>query len=463
MVRDLWRVNPDPWQTEALRAFGDPAVRRVSVRASTGTGKTTFEAWCFWNYFLTRPVPKAAATSVTWSNLRDNLWTECQKWRDQNDLIKKLFEWTQHKIYLREKPEQVWMAARAWSRDSTPEQQALTLSGLHGDFCLAIVDEAGGIPDAVVEAGERMLSTTRHAKLLVCGNPTHLSGPLYRAFTREQRLYRLFTVTSDPDRADRSPRVDPEWARDQIEKHGGRDDFFVRVFILGLFPLGEAAGLVPLARIDDAFARWDAALRGEIILPRGPKILGCDIARFGGDRTVVILRDGAFVVGYREWTKQDTEYSADEIARIYDEFSKWKAPGESEARPVLSINVDDIGVGGGVTDKLSRKELPVCGVDVGTGAADTDRYKNLRAEVNYGELRLKYFVPGAIALCPELRDTSLAEEGSSLQYKFGDANVIVIEPKAVYKKRKKTSPDFWDALALAYATRGVDLEASGWY
>lgn len=463
MVRELFRATPDRVQKEALRAFGDPDCRRIAMRASTGTGKTTTEAWCVWNYYLTRPNPKGAATSITWPNLRDNLWSELAKWRDQSDLLKKTFEWTQHRIYLREKPEQVWFTARTWSRDSTPEQQALTLSGLHGDFCLAIVDEAGGIPDAVVEAGERMLSTTRHAKLMVNGNPTHLSGPLFRAFTRDQKMYRLFHMTSDPADPNRSPRVDPQWAQEQIDRHGGRDEFYVRVFILGLFPLGETDGLIPLGRIDEAYQRYEQALAGAIILPRGPKTIGVDVSRFGGDKTVVTLRDGAFVEGYREWHKQDTEYTADEVRRIFDEFSLWKAPHDKEPRPVASINVDDIGVGGGVTDKLARRELPVAGIDVGSAATDSDRYKNLRAELGYGELRLKYFVPGAIALHPSFRETSLSDEASSLQYKFAEANVIALEPKDAYRKRKKKSPDFFDSLMLAYATRGVDLEQMGWH
>lgn len=462
MVRELFNARPDPVQILALRAFGNPDVRRIAMRASTGTGKTTTEAWCVWNYFLTRPEPKGAATSITWPNLRDNLWSELAKWRDRADLLKKTFEWTQHRIYLRDKPEQVWFTARSWSRDSTPEQQALTLSGLHGDFCLAIIDEAGGIPDAVAEAGERMLSTTRHAKLMVNGNPTHLSGPLFRAFTSEQRLYALFSMTSDPDDPHRSPRVDPEWARDQIEKHGGRDAFYVRVFILGLFPLGEADGLIPMARIDDAFTRYDQVLAGTVQLPRGPKTIGVDVSRFGGDRTVCTLRDGAFVEGFKEWHGQDTEYTADEVARVYEEFSTWKAPGENTARPVASINVDDIGVGGGVTDKLARRDLPVCGVDVGSAPLDANRYANLRAELAFGELRLKYFVPGAIAIHPSLKATSLADEAASLQYRFAEANVIRIEPKVNYKKRKKKSPDYLDSLMLAYATRGIDLNGIGW-
>ena len=42
-VRDVLRVMPDPWQTEALEAVGKHD--RVSIRSGHGVGKTTLQAW----------------------------------------------------------------------------------------------------------------------------------------------------------------------------------------------------------------------------------------------------------------------------------------------------------------------------------------------------------------------------------------------------------------------------------
>jgi flagellar biosynthesis GTPase FlhF len=97
MVRELFGVEPDPWQDEALRAF--PTSPRLALRASKGPGKTATLAWLAWNFLLTRPRPKIAATSVTADNLSDGLWTEMAKWQAKSPLLQHLFQWTKTRIF----------------------------------------------------------------------------------------------------------------------------------------------------------------------------------------------------------------------------------------------------------------------------------------------------------------------------------------------------------------------------
>src|SRR5471032_2801653 len=128
-VRELFGVVPDPWQDEVLKAF--PQSPRIAMKACKGPGKTAVEAWLAWNFLLTRPHPKIAATSITSDNLADNLWSEMSKWQARAPYLREQFEWTKTRIFSRDYPETWWMSARTWNRTADKNQQGNTLAGLH--------------------------------------------------------------------------------------------------------------------------------------------------------------------------------------------------------------------------------------------------------------------------------------------------------------------------------------------
>src|SRR3569832_102695 len=216
-VREVFEATPDPQQDEILEAF--PHSPRIALKGAKGTGKTCPESWLAWNFLMTRPHPKVAATSVSADNLRDNLWTEMAYWRSKSPMLQQVFEWTKERIFARDHPETWWMAARSWSKTADKNQQSATLAGLHANYILFIIDEAGDVPDAVMASAEAALSggtgEGKEAHILIGGNPTHLEGPLYRACGPERRLWVVFEMTGDPDDPKRSPRVSVEWARSQ--------------------------------------------------------------------------------------------------------------------------------------------------------------------------------------------------------------------------------------------------------
>lgn len=103
MVRELFGVEPDVWQEEALDAF--PSKQRIALLACKGPGKTTVLAWLAWNFLLTRPHPKVVATSINGDNLADGLWTEMAKWQQRSELLKQSFTWTKTRIFANDHPE----------------------------------------------------------------------------------------------------------------------------------------------------------------------------------------------------------------------------------------------------------------------------------------------------------------------------------------------------------------------
>jgi len=167
----------------------------------------------------------------------------------------------------------------------------------------------------------------------------------------------------------------------------------------------------------------------------GTKQWGVDIARFGDDHTIVYERVGtARPVMLAEWTKQDT----------YETSIKVRALFESSPVPPEVIAVDDIGVGGGVTDNLRAWSLPVRGVNVGESATESDKFVNKRAELAW-HLRVVLEAGGSLPDDPQLR----AELGS-LKW-FVRSGRIAVSPKDDMKRSLGRSPDRMDALVLAHA------------
>jgi hypothetical protein len=114
MVRELFDVEPEPWQVDVLQAF--PHQQRIAMKASKGPGRTAVGAWMAWNFLLTRSHPKIAATSITAENLADNVCTEMAKWMHRSPLLKAKFTWNKTRIFANHHPETWWMSARTWRK-----------------------------------------------------------------------------------------------------------------------------------------------------------------------------------------------------------------------------------------------------------------------------------------------------------------------------------------------------------
>lgn len=276
-VREVFRAEPDPWQVEALRAVA--ANQRIAMKSSKGPGKTCLLAWIAWWFLVTRPHPKMAATSITKDNLTDNLWPEMAKWMKKSKFLDSTFEWTKTRIFCKDHPETWWMSARTWPKSADSTQQADTLAGLHADYLMFLLDEVGGIPDAVMAAAEAGLASGIESKIIMAGNPTHLEGPLYRACTSERHLWHVIEITSDPDDPLRSPRVSTQWAKEQIEKYG-RDNPWVLVNVFGQFPPASINTLIGPEQVTAAMKRHYL----DDVYQWSQKRLGVDVARFGDDR-----------------------------------------------------------------------------------------------------------------------------------------------------------------------------------
>jgi phage terminase large subunit len=432
-VREVLQVEPDAWQIDAIEAFASPAVerRRLSLQACAGPGKSAVMAWmALWFMAVQGDAgehPKGAAVAITVDNLQANFWPELAKWQARSDWLKTAFTWTQTRYFATDHPETWFLSARSWPKTANPDEQGATLSGLHSKYVACFVDESGSVPTTVLRAAEQSLSSTTFGKIVQAGNPISTEGMLYAAASQFRHLWHVIAITGDPDDPKRAPRVDIEWARQQIAAYG-RDNPWVGSYILGKFPASSFNTLLSVEEVQAAMAkhyRQDAFQWAQ-------KRLGVDVARFGDDRTVIFPRQGVAAFKPVTMRVQRTDAIA---ARVSMAIATWGCE--------LTL-VDDTGHWGhGVVDGLIAAGLPVLPIIASDPAIDP-RYKNRRAEMWLG-MAAWVKAGGALPNIPEL-----VGELTVPTYTFV-AGKFQLEDKDLVKKRLGRSPDLADALAQTFA------------
>ena len=431
-VRDVFGVDPDAWQLDALNHLGGAPKpnRRLCMKACTGPGKSAALAWIGWHrlacFAAPGEHPKGAALSITADNLKDNLWAELAKWQGRSPFLQAAFTWTKERIYANDHPETWFLSARSFAKDADAEAIGRALSGLHSKFPFVLLDETGEMPAAVGRAAQQIFTgLPEDAVIAQAGNPTSSTGLLYESCG--SGTWDVVTITADPKDPKRTPRVSVEHAQAMIDEHG-RDNPWVMATILGLFP---PTGFTALLGIDEIERAMNRHYRIEEYAA-APVVLGVDVARQGDDESVIARRQGVVAFPLDGMRIPDTMLVS---ARVSQGIGTHKADG---------VFVDESGgYGAGVVDDLRRRNFDVIGVQFG-GKANDPRYYDKRSEMLF-ELCKWVQERGALPNDPLLKQELLA-----LRYVFqGDRFRVV--PKDILKKELGRSPDRADAIALTFA------------
>lgn len=433
-VADEFRADPDDWQRDALDALGssDPIKQRIAMQACAGPGKSTVLAWAGW-WFMTcfakeGEHPKGAAVSITGENLKDNLWAELSKWQQRSNYLSRAFEWTSGRISARGFAETWFISARSFPKTADSDQMGRTLSGLHSKFVIYLIDESGGIHQALLRAAEQGLSNCEWGKILQAGNPFTHDGMLYAAATILRHQWHIIPITGDPDDPKRSPRISVDWARDQIRTYG-RDNPWVMAYILGKFPPASINALISPDECAIAAARHFR----EDQYVWAPKTLGVDCARFGDDKTVLFPRQGLASFMPTALRNAKTQEIGGRIIR-------------AKSDPGWDACFIDTAMASGVIDYCEQLNHQLTPVDFGGGARDPVTYANRRAEM---AVKATNFIKagGGIPNHPQFIRQLCAHT-----YTFDDHGRILLEPKdSVKKKLNGESPDEFDGYILTHA------------
>ncbi len=410
--------GPDEIQRSILGSVGrrlgktEEAVR-LAVASGHGIGKTAVVAWIILWFMSTRPHCAGVVTANTKNQLDTKTWRELRLWH-RRAINAHWFSWTATKFAHVAHPETWTIAAIPWSTERSE-----AFAGLHGRDVLVIYDEASAIDDGIWEVSEGAM-TTPGALWCVFGNPTRATGRFHSCFGRFRHRWITHRVDSRRSRLANQVQIS-QWVEDY-----GEDSDFVRVRVKGAFPRAGSDQFIPQTTIDAARRRTGTG--------GGPRILGVDVARFGDDRTVLLLRDGDRIAWIRTFRELDLMQTAARVANAIDEH-----------RPA-AVHVDGVGVGGGVVDRLTHMGYRCADVNAGGAALDPRRFFNLRAEMwsrMRDWLRDRGDVPAD--------NGDLAEELAGPSYAFDGQQRLCLEKKSDMKARGLSSPDIADGLALTFA------------
>jgi hypothetical protein len=420
-AREVAGIEPDEWQVELLDAVAAPAIRRISVRSGHGVGKSTGVALAAVWHVLMRVPSKTVVTAPTSSQLFDACFAEMKNVAKRlKPPFNNLLELKSDRIELKSHPESTFISCRT-SRAEQPE----ALAGVHSPSVLLIADEASGIPSSVFEAASGSMSG-HSATTILTGNPTRNTGFFYDTHNRlREDWYTMHVSCVD------SPRVSEDFVEDMKRRYG-EDSPAYHVRVLGNFPPSEEDTVIPVSLIEHAMAN-DIKVHEDTIA-----IWGLDVARQGGDASVLAKRQGPVIHPLTVWRNLDLMQLTGAVKAEYDAMPPSKRPAE--------IIVDSNGFGAGVLDRLRELGLPARGLNVSERAMAKDTYLNLRAEIWF---KMKMYLEGMDVSLP--RDDALYAELAAPRYHFTSAGKLQVESKDSMKKRGVASPDRADAVALSLA------------
>lgn len=437
-VQDIIRATPDDKQAEILNSLVVNPM--TSVRSGHGIGKSTVEAWAVIWFLVTHPYPKIPCTAPTQHQLYDILWAEISKWKRNNKVLDNELIWTKEKLYMKGHLEEWFAVART---ASTPD----ALQGFHAEHMLYIIDEASGVDDKIFEPVLGALSTPG-ARLLMCGNPTQLSGFFYDSHNKLRQQYKTFHVDGRE-----SSRVSDEFVQTIVNMYGEDSDVF-RVRVAGDFPLAEDDIFIPLPLVEKS-------IQTEYYPRKIPDNIhiGCDVARFGTDKTVIGFRTDEKVQFFKKRVGQDTMKTADDIVLLGTLLVSQYGLKKNRDLPI-PIKIDDGGVGGGVVDRLRQMKrnnpdrlwwMEIYPVKFGQKI----RHKFYDDSTTYMMANLKKLLqpydddgkPKDVEIIlPD--DDALVAQLSGRKYGMTENGKIRVESKKVMKARGVPSPDEADCVLL---------------
>lgn len=397
---------------------------RVAIASANACGKSFLAAGTVPWYLCSRPSGYVVTTGASWRGLKKILWPEIHRVLSgaANHELRRLGTLN----------EMEWNIAPQYGAFSVSTNDVENFGGYrtpHGVY--VIVDEASSLSDEMMEAIEGVCSAAG-SKVLLIGNPLRSEGPFYRAFKSPAWATMHISALDSPNVKSGRNLIPGLATREWVEERRrdwGQDSPSYKARVLGQFPEGTGHSLISLAEAEAAAARYDSMQATE---PHGTIQIGCDVARYGEDATVLAVRCGHCIVHLERHYKLSLMEVSGVVANAIRDY-----------RPVR-VCIDDIGIGGGVTDRL--RELGhdcVVGVNVAESALDAEHFLNKRAE---GWWALKEWIKDG-GTFPD--DRAIIASVTSTGYKFSSGGKIQMESKDDVKKRLGKSPDEADAIILS--------------
>ena len=424
-------------QIEIYRAIFHPKIRRVTVKAITQYGKSEVASMALLNACVERKekvliiAPSIKQASIIMGKVIQHIF--------DNPMITGLVDYSERTVErLKQEKSKTRITFKNGSEIMMLTAEAKTVAreakGLMGfGATIVLIDESSLITDSMYSKILRMVGGVKKGKLIQLGNPFESNH-----FGRSFESKRYYKISIDWKQALAEGRITQEFLDEAREDMGDMDWL---IFYECKFPeTGVEDALISRQWIENAVNQQGCG--GDHVQS------GLDVARFGRDRTVYVLRKGGNVERIEETEKMDTM-----------EVVGWVRGFLSKDKPDIHCT-DVVGIGSGVHDRLEEvqdgtewEDTELVPVNVGASATDDEmkeKFYNLRAEI-FWHLR-KMFKPdkNGRSQISIPNDPTLKRELGEIRYKYSSERKIKIEAKDEMKKRLGNSPDKADALALAF-------------
>lgn len=349
--------GPAPYQLANLQSLVEH--QRIAVRGPRGLGKTTTHAWVILWFALTRDACredwKCIVTAGAWGQLVNFLWPEVKtKWTPRLD-----WERIGRKPFgpLEMMQRELRLSFGAVTMGAPTD--AAKIEGAHADELLYVLDEAKSIPDDTWRSIEGAFSgagadTEQTGYAIASSTPSAPEGYFYDIHAGAPGLQSWHAIHVTREQALGAKRMSVEWAQQQAE-YFGEDSAWYRNHVEGEFATQESDSVIRMVDLEAAHERWRAlnlpwsSSSTRVLVPAHDvleqlDVVGVDVSRGGGDKTVYALRHGE-VISTLVWRPRepDTTVCAREVASLL------RVP----ERPAVAV-VDANGVGGPVADMLRK-------------------------------------------------------------------------------------------------------------
>jgi hypothetical protein len=421
--REVLRFQAWSRQREILESVRDNP--RTAVRSCHGPGKSATAARAALWFLSVNPHSRVVTTAPTTAQLRDVLWREIARaHRDSRGFIGGELLGTRLEI------------ASDWFAVGLSTDRPDRFQGHHAEHLLLVVDEAAGVSEEIYEAASGFL-TSPSSRVLLIGNPTKVSGEFYSAFTSQRDLYHGIRISAfdcpafTGEKVARSvgrKLVSCQWVTDHTRKWGEGSPLW-QARIAAEFPSLADENVIALGDLEGAQAR--------MLEPGLPLVVAADVARFGSDETVIVLRAGNVIRIARAYNGKDTMRTTGEILRVARD-----AQAEHGHKPILVV--DDAGLGGGVVDRLKEQREFAVVAFLGASASKSRDYPRRRDQAwfDFAEKLPMLDLPA---------DEELAADLLAPRYSLDSAGRRLVEAKSETKRRLRRSPDRGDAAVMAFA------------
>ncbi|MFJ3545458.1 hypothetical protein ACIPQH_25220 [Streptomyces rubiginosohelvolus] len=431
------------YQADALDLL--PKKRRLAVRGPHGLGKTGMAALTVLWFATTRDAAgidwKVLVTASAWRHLSVYLWPEIHKW------VKRIKWDVLGRGPFRENAELLVQSLklRFGAASAVASTKPELIEGAHADSLLYLIDEAKIVPDGVWDAIEGAFSGGQteglpEAFALAISTPGPPSGRFYDIHSRKPGYEDWHVRHVTLAEAIAAGRISPAWA-EQRARQWGRDSAMYANRVLGEFHASDEDSVIPLSWVEAAVDRWHEWNDAGRPALDGLKIVSVDVARAGGDSTVLAYRTGLAFIKLEIHDREDTMQTT---ARIQ---------AAVKLVPGMVPVVDSMGVGGGVVDRLRELKEPVLAY---TGAAKT-KMRTREGEWGFNNTRSAAYWRMREHLDPAFEPTLMLPPDDLLladltapmwKVTTGVPPKIQIEPKEDLVKRMGRSPDRGDAVVM---------------